>query len=237
MKINLLFFIALISINAALAQAIVGANSGKPIDMNTRAGGFVTEIKKNNTEVRGNTYLAEEWKSATLSLIDGTVITDKLMRYDILMNQFEIKIEGQLKGIQGFNVTSFVIYNEFTQGVDQYINAKQYSLEGAKLIGFFKVTNIDKWSFLTKTDVELKKANYNAILDVGEEDPEYVKSSKFFISNGQSLIPVVSNNKKKFADSFGDKSDQVLQFLKDKKLSLKEEIDMRTLVNFLNTQS
>jgi hypothetical protein len=217
-----------------LSQVVIGGNNAKPMDMNTRPGGFITELKKSSNDVKGDTYLNKDWLPATITLIDETVLPDKLIKYNLKEDYFEIRMDNTIKAINGRNVKSFVIANELTQGLDMYVQGKDFLFNGVRLNGFLKTSPPNKWSLLVKTDAVLKPSNYNPVLDIGEEESEYIKTRRLFIAEGNSVFEVNQKSKKKFSQLFDENSEKVFFFLEKNKISLKEESGLRSLIDFLN---
>lgn len=233
MRIYLILLVCFIGTGVS-AQAVVGGVQSKGMDMNTQAYGFVTEIKTDTKEVTGSTYLYEQWYMGKIEFINGSKITGKLIRYNIKSGFVEIRLDDQKKGgADGRNIKSFEILNEETQVTEKYVNAIDFSINGTKLVGFLKELQVGELSLYSKTDVKLVKGAYVAALDMGEEDDSFSKKTIYYVAK-ESELQEVSTNKKRFASSFPEKEVEVLNYIKDQNLSLKNENDLVSVILFLN---
>lgn len=197
------------------------------------AQGMMSEIKRPERGIDGNTYLDEIWMPGKIDFISGQVLENKPMRYDILMDQVEVNLDGVLRGVSGKNVKSFSLFNKEKMSYDVFVNGNQYQLAGTKLTGFFKVISSGEWSLLEKTEVVYIKPTYNAALDVGAQEGKYVKKSKFYMAQETSVF-LVAKNKKEFLKSFNEKSEDVAAFIKQEDLSIKRTEDLERIADFLN---
>lgn len=231
------FYLAVIGLLGFICQGsgqvTVGGLQRNSIDLNNRAGGVIQEIKPPVREIQGSTYLDDQWMPGKIEFKNGNVLEDILLRYDISMDQIEVKIDGVLKGVSGKNAKSFTIFNPLSQSNDYYINANMYQEAGNKHSGFFKVFSLGEWSLLEKTIVTFEEANYNPVLDVGNEEPSYVKSSTLYMAHNNSIV-VVSKSKKKFLEFLNEHSEATAAYMKEKSLSIKETSDIKLIVDFLN---
>lgn len=238
MKFYLLVVSLLVNIGyQAFGQVTVGGLQRNSLDVNNTARGMMVEIKAPEKEAIGSTYIDDNWVPGKIEFANGQVLEeDFLLRYDISMDQIEVKIDGGVKGVKGHNLKSFAIFNPTIQGYDLYINASTYQEAGVKHTGFFKVITAGEWSLLEKTTVTLEKPSYNPVLDVGEEEPKYVKHNTMYMAQNNSTI-LVSKNKKDFLHAFGDQAETLASYMKEEKLSLKKIEDLQQIVGFLNKKS
>ncbi len=233
MRMILILVISLVS-RIAMGQAVLGGVQSKGMDMNPQPGGFITQIKADTKEVKGNVYLYEQWLMGDIQYVNNAKILSKFIRYNIQLNSVEIRLEDEKMGSsEGRHIASFEIVNGLTQEKEKFINASKFDFENTKLIGFMKEVYPGTFSLYSKTEVKLVQGNYVAALDMGEEDDTFSKKTVYYISNNNQLIGVTSN-KKRFAEKFPEMENEILNYIKEQNLSLKTEKDLMILVIFLN---
>jgi hypothetical protein len=193
----------------------------------------MSEIKPPVREIMGSPYMDDNWMSGRIDLINGQVIEYELMRYDVLADQIEVKIEGRLNGVKGQNVKSLTLFNEATQTKVELVSGRNFHEKGVEHTGLLKVVTSGEWSLLEKTEVKLVEPSYNPVLGVGEVYPKHVKSSTLFIARDSSIV-VVPKSKKRFIESFNEQSGVVADYMKEENLSPKEIADVKLIVDFLN---
>ena len=234
MKFYLLVVSLLVSIGYQVSAQTTTLGTAQGGDyMNNAAFGVLSELKRPERAATGSTYIDDNWVPGKIELTNGHVLADILIRYDISLNQIEVKIDGVVRGVRGENAKSFTVFNPTTQANDVYVNASAYQVAGGKPAGFFKVVTTGEWSLLEKAVVTLEKPSYNPVLDVGEEEPKYVKSSTLYIAQNNSVTPV-PKSKKVFLESLNEQSDGVAAYMKKMSLSLKKTADIKLIVDFLN---
>jgi len=222
------------SLTTVLLAQVVGGVQSKGMDMNTRPYGFVKEIKAEPNAIIGNTYLHEGWFFGSIEFINGALLADKGIRYNIKADVVEIRLDAILKGSDGKNVKRFELLNSLTQEKEQYVSASDFIINNTKLVGFLRELKVGYYSLYSKTTVILIKGSYVRALDMGEEDDEYRKQTTYYLAKDKELIEL-STNRKRFASVFFDSETEILKYIKEHNLSLKNERDLIKIVSFVNS--
>src|SRR5688572_17600946 len=77
--------------------------------------------------VIGNSYLNPDWNRTTFLLYDADkMIEGYSSRYEIDQDQFEIKVAGGIKLLNGKRVKSFVWLDSLTRAPHYFVNAKDF---------------------------------------------------------------------------------------------------------------
>ena len=85
--------------------------------------------------------------------------------------------------------------------------------------------------------LEEYKQNYNILMDEGsKQDRIVIKEDLYLYTTDKKLIRL-PKNKKKFAAVFNDKSGMIFQFIKDNKLSVKNEDHIIDILSYYTNQS
>jgi hypothetical protein len=187
-------------------------------------------------KVVGDSYLSTDWKISTVSLYDNKTIEGYPTRYDIAANELEFNAKNGIKVLGGDKIKSFAWIDGQTQAHAYYINAKEFkNKDNVPLIGFFEVLSDGALPLLKKTKITVKKADYNAVLNVGSHDDKVLKSDElFYAKNGQ--VYKVPSSSKKVAALFGDRAEQIKKFIDDNSLSPGKEHDLIKIFENYNAQ-
>jgi hypothetical protein len=232
MKTSITLFFTLFALlySAGYAQ-VVGNMPGKGLDIQTSPGGFVTQLPPAKPEAKGDVYLNSDWTLADITLVNAqTVLSGHFVRVDLSTNDLEINVKDQIKVLVGAKVQSFVL-NDASRGRIKYINGQDYSFDGVKTTGFLRVIEDGEWKLVEKTSLKLVKANYVASLDAGVREDRLVKEKIYFLAKEGKLYEVHPSIKK-FANQFGEKADDLVKYIKENKLNLKQEDDLKRLLEF-----
>lgn len=204
--------------------------------MSSTPKGMMSEVKKPEKAVVGNTYWDENWVPGKVTFANGQILNDSPLRYDIQEDMIELKLDDKLMGIRGKNVKSFTAYNGNNQTYEVYVNASRYKEDEVTKAGFFKVLAEGDWALLEQMEVVFVKPNYNPVLGVGNEEPKYLKKIKLFIARGSNVFEV-PNSKSKFLKEVNYPNEDLASFMKENDLSVKDTKDVKSIVEFLNTRS
>jgi len=187
-------------------------------------------------KVIGDTYLEVQWKAASILLYEK----DKLIegfpaRYDIYLNELEIKGKNGIKTLKGDKVKSFVWIDSLTNSPVYFVNAKEFKNEdNVTLTGFFQVLIDGSLPLFKKTKIDVKEADYNVQLNVGSLDDKILKKDELYVVKGHQVMEVPSS-KKKLLQLFGDKSEDIQKFIKDNALKTNEEYHLTTIFKQYNS--
>lgn len=185
--------------------------------------------------VVGTTYLTEDWNRTTIMLRD----TDKLIegyhtRYEIDLDQIEIRTAKEVKILDGRNVESFVWLDDLSQVPHYFVNARDYRTEdGESMGGFFEVLSEGPLTLFSRTSIYVKEPNYNVALDMGIRDTRVMKKTVFYYFDGD-FVRELPSSRKKLLSVLPDGEDEVGQYIKTNKLSLNEAQHLKILFDHYN---
>jgi hypothetical protein len=185
-------------------------------------------------KIIGDTYLSTEWKNSTVFLYDNKTIEGYPTRYDIATNELEFNAKNGVKVLDGNKVKNFVWIDGQTNQLSYFVNAREFkNSDNVPLIGFFEVLSDGMLPLLKRTKVLVKKADYNAVLNVGSHDDKILKSDDLYYAKDIHVLKVPSSSKK-LTVLFGDKSADVKKFINDNSLSVGKEQDMAKIFEYYN---
>jgi hypothetical protein len=186
-------------------------------------------------KVIGDTYLSTEWKKSVILLYDNNKLIEGFpVRYDIKSDDLEVKSRTEVKVLEGRKVKSFMWIDSSRSEPYYFINAKDFKQDGVPLTGFFEVLVDGNSPLFKKTNISIKKADYNATLNMGSRDEKILKNSTYYIVDSAS-ISEIPGNKKKFLQLLKSKADQVESYMDENGLSIKREEELVAIFKYYNS--
>jgi hypothetical protein len=187
-------------------------------------------------KVIGDTYLSTDWKIATVLLYaDNKIIEGFPTRYDIGTNELEFNAKNGVKALSGEKVKSFVWIDSQTNTPSYFVNAKEFkNIDNVPFIGFFQILSDGTLPLMKRTKITVKKADYNAALNVGSPDDKILKSEELCYSKENKVFKMPGSNKKA-VPVFGDKAAEIKKFIDENSLSVGKEEDLIKIFDHFNS--
>lgn len=184
----------------------------------------------------GDTYLDTHWKNSSILLYeDEKLIEGFPIRYDIMTDEVEVKSKKGIKVLKGIKIKSFVWVDSVTKVPDYFVNAKDFKDESnVPYNGFFQVLTEGSLPLLKKTEIDIKKADYNIQFNVGSQDDKILKKNEFYTLKDKQVIELPSSKKKVIA-LFGDKSEAMEVFIKENDLSITKGDQLKIIFEHYNS--
>lgn len=181
-------------------------------------------------KIEGSVYVDDTYKKASIS----TLKVDLEARYNALDDEIEVKYDntvGQIIKLDSLSV-KFIGSNKTYQYVP-------YTFQNENVYGFLVIqTNHKQINFYTKESVKLVPFQEGAVSygQKAEGKPAYYKREKdiYFIGLKDKIIEMPLK-KKELLDLFPENKTKIEDFLKKNKTSFKEESDLISLIDYLNT--
>ncbi len=211
---------------SAKSQVIYNENSNSPQTLSLNSYHF-TE-KRYEAKILGSNYISDEWQlSDILTTIDSIPINNVLIKIDVFNNVIEIKDADIIKILPANQTKYFKLKDK-----NEYFITTNV-LGDFILNGFSKVIFNGKITLLTNYSAKVKEAKYNEALAVGNRDDELiiVKSYYFFMNNN---LLKTETTKKRLMKQFAD-NPKIQLFIKENKISPKDEKDLIYLVKFIDS--
>jgi hypothetical protein len=242
--------IRLIVVLLVINNFVVHAQQGGVIPPNVRATNTIERLTDSNGlgnnemlygiplpegKVIGDTYLNTEWQKSVILLYEGNKLLEGyLIRYDIKIDELDVKTASSVKVLSGKNVKSFMWMAAAGGDAQYFINAKEFRDDGIPLIGFFEVLVDGNTPLFKKTNVSIKKADYNVTLSMGSRDDKILKSSTYFLVDGNKVYEL-PGNKKKFLALFKGKASEIEGYMDANDLSVKKEEELVLIFKYCNS--
>ena len=184
----------------------------------------------------GDTYLDLRWKKSSILLYENEKLIEGFpLRYDIMADAIEIKAKSGIKVLNGIKVKSFVWVDSATKAPDFFVNAKDFKSESnVPYTGFFQVLTEGTLTLFQKTEIDIKKADYNVHFNVGSQDDKILKKIEFYALKGNQTVKLPSS-KKRIVALFGDRSEEMEGFIKENDLSTTKSEQLKIIFDHYNS--
>jgi len=203
-------------------------------DMSFVPGGMITTKPLSSNEIEGSTYIDDNWNVGSIYFNGDYYAVDKPLRYDLQNNLVEIRFEDVIKAISSTEVTKFEWIQSSTGEKQYFVNMRDFKLNGVPLVGMGELLADGEYKLLLYKQVELIQPDYVPALNVGSARPQLEQSKDFYLAKGDELYEM-KGGKKKVLALFGEKSETLKEFAKEKQLGLRNAEDLTILVNYYNT--
>ncbi|MBN1952132.1 MAG: hypothetical protein JW801_13100 [Bacteroidales bacterium] len=177
--------------------------------------------------IEGKPYSNKELTPATIEFIDGRLIENLPMRYNIYAKKMEFKQDEQLLELAEIKEIKHII------------------LENNKYVPFFRIPSIGGYMIeLYSGNISLFKQSVVEFVDAkpaktGYEDPKPAhfdrKDDAHILITEEGEIIRLSSNKSHFARQFPDNEERILSYIKKQGLKLGREDDLISMVRELDS--
>ncbi|WP_339880690.1 carboxypeptidase-like regulatory domain-containing protein [uncultured Algoriphagus sp.] len=225
---------------AALQQTIRATNITRLFNErpNMIGGNMIYGIPPEATKVEGNNYLDSKWNTASLLLYrDQKLLEGYRVRFNITSNLFEVIApeSSQVTTMPGLRVQNLVWVDSMYMVPRYFVNGMDFLDEGSPISGFFEILVDGELPLMRRTMAIFKESNYNTALMMGNRNHQIIKRNIYYYLVGKDVIEVPSNRKKLFA-IFGDKEEEMKEYVNSNELSIKDPSTLFKLFTHYNSQ-
>ena len=193
----------------------------------------IKEISGKPGTTEGTVYLNKTWLPGTIYLKSGHVIKDFPLNYDVEHDMIEVETKDGIKVLPGSNAVKFTLWSGFRTDSMLYVNCDAYSFNNIKHLGFYTVLKQGpKLQLLQRTDIQVMKANYNAITNTGTKNNQIIKKEKIYFAADKKVVEV--KDKHDFS-IFGAQQQAIKEYAKTHKLKLNRKDDAAKLTAYFNS--
>lgn len=232
-----------------VTSMVTGVNAQWAIPPNMRAQNTLTRLSEpirgmSNTDllygipmepgiVIGDNYLDKKWNTANILLYQSeTMIEGYPVKYDVKNDLLEIQSRSGIKVLEGKKIKNLVWVDSITSQPHYFVNGAEYRYGNSKLLGLIEVIVDGAIPLLKRSELNVKKPNYNAALDVGSKDTKIYFKDVFLFARDKELF--VIKNKEDVLNAAGDRSTEVEAFIKENKLNTNKQPGLKQAFEFLN---
>jgi regulatory protein YycH of two-component signal transduction system YycFG len=180
-------------------------------------------------EISSNTEgspFVEDWKTADILLKNGKTIKNLMVRYNVYLNQMLYKDNGKTYIIGTPDSISKIIFPSKT------LVYKEIKKDNKETKYFVEVLIVGKMSLFIKHEVELRLANYNIALSVGNKNDRLIPIDKLYFQHNED--PACQIKKDKILDAMNDHKKEIDSYIDKENLSLKKQEDLIKLFTYYN---
>ncbi|OQX73238.1 MAG: hypothetical protein B6D61_12720 [Bacteroidetes bacterium 4484_249] len=200
---------------------------GSYSNRNTASGGSPYVGVKQNYGEECSMYLDEKWSEGTVILKDKTVITDRLLRYNLYNQQMEFIND---EDTAAFGNPSEIASINFDRHNFIY---KDYVCHNELKKGFFEVLVNDDCELLLFRCIKYKYVEQCADPNTELVMETYYMEKKYFIAKDNEPAMQIPEKKKDVIELLSDKKD-IKQFIKKNRIKVYNEDDLKKLISYYN---
>jgi len=202
-------------------------------------------IEQPKGSVKGDVYLDSAWHIAEIFFYPEVVrrydanASDSVggykVRVEVVDYTVEFLVDSKGKAVEESAIRK-VIWNDRKEQTT-LVNTRQYGISD-DLKGFFEVLSEGPLTVLKYTRITLLKPTYNIALDVGEKDYRILKKADYYyLREGKGAKPEkFKYSKSTLLELMKNKKAQVEKYVEENNLNLKQEADLRKVLNFYNQE-
>ncbi|WP_439880595.1 hypothetical protein ACSX1A_15745 [Pontibacter sp. MBLB2868] len=189
---------------------------------------------KDYNNMKGSPYLYPEWTKGSVKLTNGIVYEGMDLIYDQLKDELIFNAEGDKRQLFMNPVHEFVMHKEINSAVvDERVFRNGFpAIDGAGLTSFFEVLNDGDTKLLKRTTKAIVEERPDGSI---VKEKQIKESVKYYISTPGKMTKINQNKKSVLAALDSNKAQEVLNFLKENQLNLKEDAALEKLIAFYNT--
>lgn len=196
-------------------------------------GSTIFTIPPKKGDRKGSPYLFESWNEGVVTIKSlGKVYKFEEMKYDIMNNDIELKVDGAVKVIMDQEVKEFSIKDQASGNIMTFIRMDGFTYEETPLVGFAQVVALGRVTLVKHFYTEIKEANYSIALNVGDKHDTILKREKFYLAYKNKLYD--ASKKKQLINFYSAQGKDAKTFIKENKINLKTEIGLATVINHFN---
>lgn len=224
-KIYLVVCLCFLAVNLALGQGFNRVSTSQDL-------GIIYNLPAPKGELKGTYYLDEDWKETSVRLSSNSPVPNLPMRLDLRANGLEVKTDDGIKFINNSMIKEFAWKNNRLDS-SKYINTSHYfsSDNDNRIMEELVYGQIGLYKY---HETFIEKANYNPALDVGSKDDVVKLKAMYYFSKDDELYKI-SSKLKKNQGFFGSDFDKVKSFMKENKLKMNNDEDLKRIAIFANT--
>ncbi len=227
----IIFFVFSCSFSASAQEIPMTGSTGAITDF------LLEAMDKTNTnwvldgkreDIDGSPYLKDDFELGEIELIDNSVFTDILLRYNIYNDEIEYQDGGK-----NYSISAKHTLNKITIRDDIFVVEIYESSVGEKQ-GYFTLLANGEVKLLRKYNMELTdKVPARALQD--PEPRKFIrKKDIYYVKEGLKRIHEFSNVKK-LIEHLGDHQDELKTFTKKEKISSNNPEELAELINYYNS--
>ena len=207
-------------------------------NLNIPGSGVLFGLKGPAGKVIGDVYVDTVWQAGNVKFYGKpNGVSDSLkgvpVRLDLMANEIEIRAGANDIRVAKAPAVRYVDVNNRLGSSSRYMNVREYRGDADALSGFFEQVVTGRLDLLQHPMVYVRRANFNAALNVGTKDDEIIKKTDWYMAKSKQATKL-SPTKKALLDLMSDRKDQIEAYLKNQKPDLKSRAGLMAVVAYYN---
>jgi hypothetical protein len=200
-----------------------GLQSGNIVTMGTPPPGM-----------KGDVYLNRHFNNVVFQLYDGDrIVEGYLAKLDLKQNEFDVMVPHGVKVLKGSMIKSFIFIDSLTKFQTNYVNIREWRTKEKSLYdGFIEILAEGNLTLAKRTELIVKKPDFNPALNVGSKDYRFLKREHLYYIMDRTLNELPG--KKNFVKIFGGAENQIEKFISSNNLSISKIGDLIQIFDFYN---
>jgi hypothetical protein len=175
-----------------------------------------------------STLFFNDWSPGKVVLTDNTVITDRMLRYDIYHRQMQFASKGDTAAFGKPEEVKSITFENNTFVYDEFM------CKDGKRKDYLELLIDGNCRLLLYRCISYKYVGECTIPGAENPKEEYFQTMKYFLSkNNQIAIPFPAK-KEEVIELLSDKGKDIKSFMQENKIKLDSEQDIIKLVNYYN---
>lgn len=169
-----------------------------------------------------------DWSPGTVVLTDKTVITDRMLRYDIYHRQMQFAVKGDTAAFGKPEEVKSITFEKNTFVYDDFL------CKDGQRKDYLEVLVDGYCRLLLYRCITYKYVGDCTIPGADNPKEEYYQTKKYFISKDRNVAVPIPESKNDVVKLFSDKNKDIKSFMRDNDIKLTHEEDLVKLVNYYN---
>jgi hypothetical protein len=169
-----------------------------------------------------------DWSPGTVILADNTVITDRMLRYDVYHRQMQFAYIGDTAAFGKPEEVKSIAFEKNTFIYDEFM------CQEGKRKDYLELLVDGDCRLLLYRCISYKYVGECTIPGAENPKEKYYQTKKYFISKDENVAIPLPENKHEVIEILSDTGKDIKSFMQENKTKLNDEQDLIKLVNYYN---
>jgi hypothetical protein len=205
-------------------------------DLEVNPGALIRELPVEKGEIKGTTYLYEEWMLGHVQLKSGTVIRNYPVRLDIHNAMLEVEGPDMVRVCAFDRIKRLELKKPSTGDTLHFVRTGDYAPGSDEPVqGLFRVMYDERTMVVAHAYTEIIKATYVPTVDVGSKSDKLVMHNDYYFIDADGKYWPLSKRAGKNMEYFGALSEDMKDYMKENKLKFSQEDDLVRIFRYFDS--
>ena len=171
-------------------------------------------------------YLNRDWSSGKIELTDGTIINDRVLRYNLYSRQMEFVVSGDTMAIANPSEIK-----NLTIGDRKFVFEK-FVFNGEPVSDWIEVLVEGNYSLYLYRRIVYRYVE--SLSESNTENDRFFMTEKYYVGDNSGAIEPLPSGKRQIIKCLSEKKPGIESFIKANKLKLSDEKDLIRLMEYCN---